>query len=59
MTGGKTRGVRLFFQKHRVLLGLGLPLTVFAVLAILIVNDNNCSLCARTEDKRLFPHGFF
>ena len=39
MTGGKTRGVRLFFQKYRVLLGLGLPLTVFAVLAVLIVND--------------------
>ena len=39
MTGDKTRGVRLFFQKYRVLLSLLLPLAVFAVLAALIVND--------------------
>lgn len=39
MTGNSTRGIRLFFQKYRVLLGMGLPLVVFAVLAVLIVND--------------------
>ncbi len=39
MTGNKARSARLFFRKYRVLLGLGLPLTAFAVLAILIVND--------------------
>lgn len=39
MTGNKARSARLFFRKYRVPLGLGLPLTAFAVLAILIVND--------------------